>query len=69
MIFRDVLIFDQIFLSPQVKRCMIISNKHGIFELSHELLNDLRLTNLGNKEISGIFQNVIELWSSARSFP
>ena len=69
MIFRDVLIFDQIFLSPQVKRSMIIGNKHGIFELSHELLNDLRLTNLGNQEISGIFQNVIELWSSARSFP
>ena len=30
--------------SPQVKRSAIISNKHGIQELSHELLNDLRLS-------------------------
>ena len=35
--------FYQIFLSPQVKRSAIISNKHGIYELPHELLNDLRL--------------------------
>ena len=40
--------FDQIFLSPLVKRSMIISNKHGIFELPHELLNDQSLTVLGN---------------------
>ena len=46
----------QIFHSPQVKRCVIISNKHGVIisnkhgknELPHELLNDSRLTNLGN---------------------
>ena len=30
IIFWDFLMFDQIFLSPQVKRSVIISNKHGI---------------------------------------
>ena len=34
--------FYQIFLSPKMKRSAIISNKHGIYELPHELLNDLR---------------------------
>ena len=34
--------FDQIFLLPQVKRSVVISNKHGKFELPHELPNDLR---------------------------
>ena len=34
---------EQIFLSPQVKRSVIISNKCGIYELPHELPNDLRL--------------------------
>ena len=32
--------FYQIFLSPKVKRIVIISNKHGIYELPHELPND-----------------------------
>ena len=36
--------FYQIFLSPQVKRIVIISNKHGIYELPHELPNDLRFS-------------------------
>ena len=35
--------FYQIFLSPQVKRSAIISNKHGIYELPHELVTDFRL--------------------------
>ena len=43
IIFWDFLIFYQIFLSPQVKRIAIINNKHGIYELPQELLNDLRL--------------------------
>ena len=30
----------------QVKRRVIISNKHGMYELPHELPNDLRLENL-----------------------
>ena len=40
--------FYQIFISPQVKRCAIITYKHGIYELPHELPNDLRLRKLGN---------------------
>ena len=35
--------FYQILLSPQVKRCVIVTYKYGICELSHELPNDLRL--------------------------
>ena len=35
--------FDKIFVSPQVKGIMIISNKDGIYELPHKLPNDLRL--------------------------
>ena len=38
----------QIFLSSQVKRCVIITYKHGINELPHKLPNDLRLRILGN---------------------
>ena len=53
--------FYQSLLSPQVKRSAIISNKHGIYELPHELLNDLRLTILGNHERSGKSQNFPEL--------
>ena len=37
-----------VFLSPQVKRNMIISNKLGIYDLSDELPNNLRLRVLGN---------------------
>ena len=40
--------FYQNFLSPEVKRCAIISYKHGIYEVPHELPNDLRLRKLGN---------------------
>ena len=43
IIFLEFLMFDQIFLSPQIKRSVIISNKHGIYELPHELPNNLRL--------------------------
>ena len=51
--------FDKIFVSPQVKRIVIISNKHGIYELPHELPNDLR--KLGNiKKISKL--NRIIAW-------
>ena len=37
------LILYQIFFSPQVKGSVIISNKHGIYELSDELPNASRL--------------------------
>ena len=40
--------FYQIFLSPQVKRWAIVTYKHGIYELPHELRNDLRLRKSGN---------------------
>ena len=43
IIFWDILIYDQILFSPQVKQRVIISNKHGIYELPHELPNNLRL--------------------------
>ena len=46
MIFSD-LMFDQVFLSPQVQRIAIISNKHGIYELPQKLPNDLSLEILG----------------------
>ena len=32
IIFRDILIDEEIFFSPQVKPSVIISNKHGIYE-------------------------------------
>ena len=35
--------FDQVFPSPEVKRFAIITYKGGIHQLSHELLNHLRL--------------------------
>ena len=48
VIFWDLFMFYQIFFSPLVKRCTIISYKHGIYEFPHKLPNDLRLRILGN---------------------
>ena len=48
ILFSDILMFDKIFVSPRAKRIVIISNKHGIYELPHELPNDLRLRSLVN---------------------
>ena len=48
IVFWDFLVFYQIFFSPQAKRCSIITYKHGIYELPHELPKDLRPTILGN---------------------
>ena len=53
--------FCQIFLSKQVKRRAIITYKYGIYELPHELPNDLRLRILGKQEISGKCLNFKEL--------
>ena len=39
--------FYQIFLSPQEKKCTIITYEHGRYELPHMLQNDLRLGILG----------------------
>ena len=49
--------FYQIFLSLQVKRCAIITYKHGMYELPNELPNDLRLRILVNYEILGMCLN------------
>ena len=56
-IFGDFLVLYQIFFSPQVKRNMILSNKHGIYKLP----NDLRLRILGNWKRSGKSQNITTL--------
>ena len=44
-IFIILRIFDVLpnFLSLQVKRCAIITYKHGIYDLPHDLPNKLRL--------------------------
>ena len=34
--------FYQIFISPQVKRCVILAYKHSIYMLFHEMLKNLR---------------------------
>ena len=33
----------EIFFSPQVKQSVVVSNKHGIYELPHETRNNVRL--------------------------
>ena len=43
IMFWDFLILYQIFFSPQVKRSVIISNKHCTYNKPQELPNDLRL--------------------------
>ena len=45
IIFSDVLMFHQIIPSPEVKRWEIIGFKPAMYELPHELPNDLRLRN------------------------
>ena len=46
--FWDFSMFHQIFFSPQVKRCVVITYKHGTYEFPHEMPNDLRLKILEN---------------------
>ena len=43
--------FYQNSLSPQVKRSVIISNKHGINELPHKLPNDISRLRFDNLDI------------------
>ena len=52
--------FYQIFLLPQVKQWAIITYKHAIYELPHELPNDLRLRILRNQKILRKCLNFIE---------
>ena len=61
IIFTDLLMIDQVFCLPSVKRSVIISNKHSIYYLPHELKDGFRHRISGNKEISGKFQNATEL--------
>ena len=67
IIFWDLLTFYQISHSWQVKRCVIITYKHGIYEMLHELPMDLRLRILGYLEISGKCLNFIEWYTSVQS--
>ena len=67
IIFSDFLTFYQTFLSSQVKQIVIISNKHGVYELPHEFPNDLRPRILGNQEILIRSQIFTELQPSAQS--
>ena len=51
--------FYQIFLSPKVKRWAIITYKHGIYELLHDLLNNVRLRILVNiRKLSKIYRMI-----------
>ena len=53
MIFIILLAFFmyyQIFYSLQVKQYAIITYKHGIYELPHELSNNIKLRILGNRK-------------------
>ena len=63
--------FYQIFLSPQVKRWTIITRKDGIYELLHELPNDLRLKDLrklGNiRKLSKLHRVAIPGYPSAQA--
>ena len=68
IILWDSLIFYQILLSPKMKRCTIITYRHGIYELPHELPKDLKLRILGNWEILAKCLHCIKWYSSAHSF-
>ena len=46
-----------IFFSLQLKRSTIICNKHAIYELPHELPNDLKLRKLSKKQLKNRNQN------------
>ena len=53
MIFIILLAFFmyyQIFYSLQVKQYAIITYKHGIYELPHDLPNNIKLRILGNRK-------------------
>ena len=59
------MMFYRIFLSPQVKRSVIISNKHDVYETPNGL-------SLGSYEIRKYHENVIEVYfiePSAKSSP
>ena len=49
------------FSLPQVKQSEVINNKHGVYELPHKLLIDLRLRMLWNQRIPRKPQNFKEV--------
>ena len=51
-IILDFLMFDQILAKLEMRRSLIISNKHGIFELLRKLPNNLGTGILENRETS-----------------
>ena len=54
--------FYQILLSPQKKRCAIISYKYGIYRFPNELPNDVRLRKLGNiGKVSKLHRTIAQL--------
>ena len=60
IIFWDFSMFYQMFLSTQVKQNVIISIKHGIYDLPQELPNDSRLRIIGNiREISNLHRSQV----------
>ena len=67
IIFWDFLILNQIFFSAELKQSVIISDKHGIYELPHELPNNLRPRIMGNYEISGNCLNFMEWLPSSQA--
>ena len=48
IIFGEFFILYQIFFSPQMSPSVIISNRHGIYQLPDEFPNNLKLRILGN---------------------
>ena len=60
IIFREFSMFYQFFLLPLVKRWTIITNKHGIYALPHELRNYWKLRISGDQGISVKYVNFIE---------
>ena len=59
MVIWNFLMFYQIFLSLQLKRCAVITYKHGIYKLPKELPSNLRLRILGNIRYVSKFQRMI----------
>ena len=74
IIFEDFLTLYQNLFSPQGKRSVIISYKHGVYELPHELPNDSKLMTLENRkdqenlETSSNYNLVISLPSKLKMF-
>ena len=66
IIYWDLYLFCQIFLTPQVIGSMIITNKHGIYEFPQKFLNELTPQMLGNYKISRNSPDSIELKPSVR---